>query len=80
MVTIRIPLPTRGAVSNWLGLVGFVSVLVAIGGLAGWLWALLTFGLVAVGLSYLAHVASNAPVRQVAAAQSLHAVPDARAA
>jgi len=80
VVTVRIPAPSRGTVSNLLGLAGFLGVIVAIGALTDWRWALLAASAVAVGLSYLAHLAAN-PARAVAAPANVHALkPDARSA
>lgn len=61
MVTVRIPSPSPSAVTNLLGLAGLVAVVVAVGLLAGWAWALLAAGGVAVGLSVLAQNTTSAP-------------------
>lgn len=60
MVTVRVPVPSATAVTNLLGVFGLVAVVVAIGGLAGVWWALLTAGVVAVGLSVLAQTRTAA--------------------
>jgi hypothetical protein len=67
-VEIRIPLPRipAGAGANFLGLLGLVAVVVAIGMLAGVAWAVLAGGLVGVGLAYVAQT-------QAAAAPALRA-------
>lgn len=80
MVTIRIPAPPRGLLSNLLGVLGLVSVTLAVGGLThnGW-WSALLGGAFAVGLSYVAQL--NAAARSaevpVAAPAQLRAAPAA---
>lgn len=55
VISIRLPRPTLGAVSNLVGLAGLVAVAVAIGGLTGiWWWALLVAGVELVAVAYLA--------------------------
>lgn len=68
MTEIRIPLPRLSGlgVSNVVGLGGLVAVVVAVGLLAGWPWALLLGGVLAVSLSAL--VQSQSAVRPVAPA------------
>lgn len=53
MVTIRIPAPPPGLVSNLLGVVGLACVVVAIAFLTDWRWALLAAGVTLVGLVVL---------------------------
>lgn len=68
MVTIRIPAPPPGLLSNLVGLLGLIGIVVAIGALTAWPWALLTAGLFAVSLSVLAgarQAAASAPVRSL---------------
>lgn len=74
MVTVRIPAPSATTLTNLLGAFGLVAVIVAVGGLAGVWWALLTAGVVAVGVSVLAQnrgpsvsaaAASDAPTREL---------------
>ena len=70
MVTIRIPAMPRGTFSNLLGLVGLLTIVLAVGGLTGnWWWSGLVAGVVAVGLSYIAHMnaaqAEARPARDV---------------
>lgn len=77
MTEIRIPVPRlpRGLAANLVGLLGLVAMVLAVGGLTGnWWWSVLTGGMVAVGLAYVAqmHVAADsvaepAPPRLVAA-------------
>lgn len=57
MTEIRIPVPRvpAGLIGNLVGLFGLIAVAVAVGGLTGnWWWAVLTGGLSAVVLSYVA--------------------------
>jgi hypothetical protein len=65
MVTIRIPVPSGILASNLLGVVGLLAIVVAIGALAGWPWALLAGGVFAVALTALA----QAGARESAGAQ-----------
>lgn len=75
MVTIRIPVPSSMLVSNLVGLLGLVAVIVAVGLLAGFAWALLGAGVVAVGLCVLAQNSAGAAKRGAAAGkQPLKAV------
>lgn len=65
-VRFRIPMPSSMLVTNVLGVLGLVAVIVAVGLLTSFAWALLTCGLVAVGLCALAQNAAR-PARHVAA-------------
>jgi hypothetical protein len=76
VVTIRIPVPSSMLVSNLVGLLGLVAVVVAVGLLAGFAWALLGAGVIAVALCALAQNAAARPVSRAAGA-SLKAVPPA---
>jgi hypothetical protein len=49
-IRIRIPHPSSTLVNNVLGVLGLVAIIVAVGGLAGWLWALGVAGIFAVTL------------------------------
>lgn len=62
MVTFRIPAPSSVLVVNVLGILGLFSIVLAVGFLAGWAWALLSGGIVLVGLSLIGatHVDSGA--------------------
>ena len=55
MTYVRIPVPrlTAGLMSNALGLLGLVLMVVGIGGLAGIWWAVMAAGITGVALSYL---------------------------
>lgn len=55
MTYVRIPVPrlTAGLMSNALGLLGLVLMVVGIGGLAGVWWAIMAAGITGVALSYL---------------------------
>jgi hypothetical protein len=71
VVTIRIPALPPGLLSNLVGLLGLVAIIVAIGALTSWPWALMSAGLFAVTLSALAgarQAASSAPVRSLKSA------------
>lgn len=72
MVTIRIPVPSSMLVSNLLGFLGLVAVVVAVGLLAGFAWALLGAGAICVALCALSQNAAARP-----ASRSLKAVPAA---
>lgn len=63
MVTIRIPAPSSMLMANLLGVLGLAGVVVAIGGLAGWWWALLAAGTLLAGLAVIAqaNLAEAAP-------------------
>ncbi|MFJ8818200.1 hypothetical protein [Amycolatopsis thermoflava] len=69
-MTIRIPAPSSMLLANLLGVLGLVAVVVAVGGLAGWWWAVLAGGLVGVGLSVIAlsNLAADEPAGAAAAA------------
>lgn len=56
MVTIRIPALPRGLFTNLLGVAGLVAIVVAIGALTDWRWALLSSGVFAVVLHVVAHL------------------------
>lgn len=59
-MTIRIRVPSSLLVSNLIGVAGLLAVLAAVGLLAGWAWALLGAGVIAVGLCALAQNARPA--------------------
>lgn len=65
-VAFRIPMPSSMLVTNVLGVLGMLAVIVAVGLLTSFAWALLTAGLVSVGLCALAQNAAR-PVRNAAA-------------
>lgn len=54
-IRIRLPKVAAGAVSNLVGLLGLLGIVVAVGGLTGnvW-WAVLTGGVFAVALAWIA--------------------------
>lgn len=65
MTYVRVPVPRipAGLGSNLLGVAGLVAVVVAVGMLAGAAWAVLTGGLLAVGLAAIGQAqARPAPV------------------
>lgn len=75
MVTIKLPALPSGLLSNLLGLAGLVAVVVAVGGLThNWWWSLLTAGVVATGLSYVAQL--NAAQGEIAAEEDDDATVD----
>lgn len=60
-IRIRLPKVAAGAVSNLVGLLGLLGIVVAVGGLTGniW-WAVLTGGVMAVGLAWIAQTQAEA--------------------
>ena len=76
-IRIRLPRIAAGAVSNLVGLLGVVAVVVAIGGLTGtWWWSALAGGVACVGLATLAQLAAEratieAPASKVATAPTV---------
>ncbi|MGH3978097.1 MAG: hypothetical protein ACRDRZ_03685 [Pseudonocardiaceae bacterium] len=54
VITIKIPAPTSVLAMNLLGALGLVAIVVAVAGLAGVWWAVLTGGVALVGLSVIA--------------------------
>lgn len=73
-VSFTIPAPSSMLVSNLLGVLGLVAVIVAVGLLAGFAWALLGAGVACVALCALAQNAASRPATRAAGA-SLKAVP-----
>lgn len=69
-VSFYVPRPSSMLVSNLLGVFGLVAVIVAVGLLAGWAWALLGAGLVAVGLCVLAQNAGGEAAKAAPAGAS----------
>ncbi len=65
MTYVRIPVPrlTAGLMSNALGLLGLVLMVVGVGGLAGIWWAVMTAGVTGVALSYL--ISSQQPLPEI---------------
>jgi len=53
MITFRIPAPSSLLLVNLVGLLGLLSIVLAVGLLAGWPWALLAGGVIMVGLSVI---------------------------
>lgn len=49
-IRIRVPHPSSTLLNNLLGVLGLVAIVVAVGGLAGWMWSLLAGGIFAVTL------------------------------
>lgn len=78
-VSIYVPSPSSMLVSNALGVAGLVAVIVAVGLLAGWAWALLAAGLVCVGLSALAQNAGVAAAASAPAGASEGSPPSLKA-
>lgn len=76
-VTIHVPRLPAGAAANLIGLAGLLAVALALGGLAGWWWALLSAGVFAVALSYVAqtHQAAAETDRKSGAAAPPYAPP-----
>ena len=55
MATIQVPSPPPGLGTNLLGVAGLAAVVVAVGALTDWRWALLLAGVFAVALCWVAH-------------------------
>lgn len=60
MVTIRIPAPSSVLLTNLLGVLGVLSIVIAVAALTSWQWGLLTFGLFALTLVVAAQTAARA--------------------
>lgn len=80
MATIKmkfdVPTPSSVAISNLLGALGLVAMVLAVGGLAGVWWAVLAGGGVLVGLSIIGQTYAVKPAtEQKPAAASVAAVP-----
>lgn len=74
MVTIRIPAPSSLLAANLLGALGLILAVVAVGGLAGFWWALLTGGLALVLLSVISLTYAGAGAGEGEAARPAAAV------
>lgn len=69
VIKIRLPRVPAGAWTNIVGLLGLVGVVVAIGGLTGnWWWSVLSGGVCAVGLAYVAQTHAEVAHPEAAAA------------
>lgn len=85
LISFRLPRIPAGAWSNLLGLFGLLAIVAAVGGLTGnpW-WAVLTGGLIGVGLATMAQLAEQrtapAPRAPAAAASGPRPEPVAEAA
>lgn len=73
-VSFYVPRPSSMLVSNLLGVLGLVAVIVAVGLLAGFAWGLLAAGVIGVGLSALAQNAVRPAQHAAAGAPPLKAV------
>lgn len=60
-INIRLPKVAAGAVSNLVGLLGLIGIVAAVGGLTGnvW-WSVLTGGVFAVALAWIAQTQADA--------------------
>lgn len=67
-VRFHIPAPSSMLISNLLGVLGLVAVVVAVGMLASFAWALLAAGIIATGLCVLAQNAARPAVNAAAPA------------
>lgn len=77
MLTIRIPAPSSTLVTSLLGFSGLVAIVVAVGMLAGFAWALLGAGVITVALCFIAQNVGRPvaqPITQPAAGKNLKAV------
>lgn len=70
-VSIYVPRPSSMLVSNLLGVLGLAAVVVAVGLLAGFAWALLGAGVIAVVLCALSQNAAGEAAAAVAPAGAL---------
>lgn len=82
-IRIRLPKVAAGAVSNLVGLLGLLGIVVAVGGLTGnaW-WAVLTGGVFAVALAWIAQSQAEAGEKATpltVAASSARPTPVAKA-
>lgn len=66
VVQFRVPAPSSTALLNLLGVLGVLSIVVAIGVLTSWPWGLMAFGVVAVAFTVLAQTSADAPARPAA--------------
>lgn len=67
MKTVKVKLPniSAGLISNILGILGLIAIVIAIGGLTGnWWWALLAGGLFGVALGYMAGLQSEGEIER----------------
>lgn len=72
-IKIRLPRIPSGGLSNIVGLLGLLGIVLAVGGLTGnWWWSVLTAGVFGVALAYVAqtHDAVAATAEPVAAGRS----------
>jgi hypothetical protein len=60
MVTIRVPALPKGLLSNLMGLAGLATICVMVAFLTDWRWGGLSAGVMAVGMTIVAHL--GAPV------------------
>ncbi len=58
MVTVRVPTPSANAITNVLGALGLIAIVVAIGALTDWRWGLLAAGVFATALCVLAQTSA----------------------
>lgn len=65
MVTLRIPAPPAGLLSNLVGLVGLATICVAVALLTDWRWGVLAGGVACVGLAVLAQAGAQQEPAQV---------------
>lgn len=72
MTVVRIPALRPGVASNALGVAGLVGLVVSIGGLAGWPWAVLTAAVFAIALAVIAQNAQAADGADEATRRLLH--------
>jgi hypothetical protein len=54
LVTLRVPTPSANTITNVLGGLGLIAVVIAIGALTDWRWGMLAAGVFAVILCVLA--------------------------
>lgn len=66
VVQFRVPAPSSTAVLNLLGVIGVLSIVLAIGALTAWPWALLAFGMFSLAFTVLAQTSTPAQPAAVA--------------
>lgn len=66
IIRIRVPHPSSTLLNNLLGVCSLVAIVVAVGGLAGWLWGMLTAGIFGVALCLIGSTYAPEAVQEAA--------------
>lgn len=53
VIRIKLPSITTEKISNLVGLLGLIAIIVAVGGLTNWWYSLLVAGVFSVGIAYV---------------------------